>query len=127
MKTYQNITIKIGDVAPISMSIAPDSEEWIREAERSVNRVWSRWRAEFENKSSKEVLAMAAFQFAKLYFQLKHNVDSNQKILSDFEHELDRLLEIADSAVGKGKSDVNPGDAIFDSVETATTVKSAHI
>ena len=52
-KKEQNITIKIADVAPISMSIAPDKEERIREAEYNVNRVWTEWRRRFENKTSK--------------------------------------------------------------------------
>ena len=76
MKKEQNITIKIADCAPISMTIARDTEELVREAERNVNQVWSRWHAEFEDSTSKEVLAMVAFQFAKLYFQLRHELEA---------------------------------------------------
>ena len=65
-KKEQNITIKIADVAPISMSIAPDKEERIREAEYNVNRVWTEWRRRFENKTSKEILAMSAPVFTPI-------------------------------------------------------------
>ena len=64
MDKQQNITIKIADVAPISMTIDRSTEEWVREAERSVNQVWRTWRADFSDKTSKEVLAMVAYQFA---------------------------------------------------------------
>ncbi len=94
MKQQQNITIKIADVAPISMTINRDTEERVREAEYNVNRVWSTWRSEFETKTSKEVLAMVAYQFAKLYYQLLHTVEERQHIIDDFESELNRLLEI---------------------------------
>lgn len=97
-KKEQNITIKIADVAPISMSIAPDKEERIREAEYNVNRVWTEWRRRFENKTSKEILAMASFQFAKLYYQLKQSVDDQQHLLEAFEADLDRMLEIKSEA-----------------------------
>lgn len=94
MKKEQNITIKIADCAPISMTIARDTEELVREAERNVNQVWSRWHAEFEDSTSKEVLAMVAFQFAKLYFQLRHELEASSDGLDDFERELDRLLNL---------------------------------
>lgn len=95
MDKQQNITIKIADVAPISMTIDRSTEEWVREAERSVNQVWRTWRTDFSDKTSKEVLAMVAYQFAKLYFQLKHSVEDERALIENFEKELDRLLLIS--------------------------------
>jgi hypothetical protein len=57
--------------------------------------VWQKWRSDFEKKSSKEVLAMVAFQFAKLYYQLLHNVNREQLLLADFENQLNNLLQIS--------------------------------
>ena len=94
MKTQQNITIKIADNAPISMTIAPETEEVVRKAEYNVNKVWNKWRASFQDRSAKEVLAMVTFQFAKSYYQLLEQVERQQVIIKDFEAELDRLLEI---------------------------------
>lgn len=90
----QNITIKIADLAPISMSIVPETEEMVRRAEFNVNKVWNSWRSSFPDYTSKQVLAMVTFQFAKLYFQLLEQVEKQQMLLSDFETELDRLLQI---------------------------------
>lgn len=90
------------------MTIDPLTEQVVREAEYNVNKVWSTWRHEFENKTSKEVLAMVAFQFAKLFYQLSHSVNERQHVLDDFEAELDRLLSLTNDrdiyATG-GKSD----------------------
>lgn len=90
----QHITLKIADVAPMSINIDRDTEELVREAERAVNRVWSIWRRDFSEKTSKEVLAMTAYQYAKLYYQLQHTIENQQKLLNNFEGELDRLLQL---------------------------------
>ena len=94
MNDNLNITIRIADVAPISMTVRRENEVIVREAERAVNRVWKTWRSEFDTKTSKEVLAMVACQFARLYFELSHSVDEQQKFLTEFEAELDSLLQI---------------------------------
>lgn len=94
-RTEQNISIRIADVSPISMKIQPDAEELVRRAEKHVNKVWSKWRSEFPNQTSKEILAMVAYQFAKNYFELSERIQRQQQLLNDFENELDRLLEIS--------------------------------
>lgn len=94
MREQQKITIKIADVAPISLSVKPSEEEFVRDAERNVNRVWQVWSRQYSNKSSKEVLAMVAYQFARIYYQMLHTVDSEARILADYEKELDRLLDL---------------------------------
>lgn len=76
------------------MTINRDSEEYVREAERSVNRVWTAWRQEFDSKSSKEVLAMVAYQFAKLYYQQQHLIEGHMALIEEFEAQLDSLLEL---------------------------------
>ena len=95
----QNITIRISDVEPISLTISLDDEEMVRHAERQVNKVWSQWRSDFHTRSSKEVLAMVAYQFARRYYELLGAVKERDKILQDFEAELDRLLEIGETPV----------------------------
>lgn len=95
MKTQQNITIKIADVSAISMTIHPEDEEIIRKAEYNVNKVWTAWRHDFNDRTAKEVLAMVTFQFAKRYYQLLEQVDRQQPMFEKFERELDALLDIA--------------------------------
>jgi 23S rRNA U2552 (ribose-2'-O)-methylase RlmE/FtsJ len=76
------------------ITIDRDSEELVREVEKNVNHVWSTWRKAYAGKSSKDILAMTAYQFAKLYFSLQHSVESQEAMLKDFEGELDRLLQL---------------------------------
>ncbi|MBD5171082.1 MAG: cell division protein ZapA [Bacteroidales bacterium] len=102
----QNITIRIADVEPISLTVKLEEEEMVRLAERQVNKVWSQWRSDFHTRTSKEVLAMVAYQFAHRYYELLGAVKERDKILSDFEAELDRLLNIGDEAAKPLHSDV---------------------
>ena len=94
MTRQQKITIKIADVAPNSMTVPDDAEEVVRTAEYNVNRLWIAWRNRFSDKTSKEVLAMVAYQFAKLYYETLRQGEEQQSLLENFEAELDRLLEI---------------------------------
>lgn len=97
MKEKQNITIKIADVAPIGMEIDPADEEIVRIAERNVNKLWSTWRNVFDSKTSKEILAMVAYQFARRYYQLARQAKEQETLLADFEKELDTLLDISNA------------------------------
>lgn len=76
------------------MVIDRQDEEYIRRAENSVNRVWRQWRIDFSDKSSKDVLAMVAFQFAKAYYNMLRTDEQRQRTLADFEADLDRMLDI---------------------------------
>lgn len=77
------------------MTIQPETEEIVRIAERNVNKVWTKWSHDFEGRTSKEVLAMVTFQFAKAYYQLMDQVNRRERVLADFESQLDTLLDIA--------------------------------
>jgi len=111
MKNKQNITIKIADVAPISMTILPETEEIVRTAERKVNEVWTKWSHDFEGRTSKEVLAMVTFQFAKAYYQLMDQVNRQEQVLTDFENRLDSLLDIADRATSDPRISAHGNDS----------------
>lgn len=102
MKKQQKITIRIADVGSFGMNIDADSEEVVRVAEKSVNKVWNAWRNEFSEKSNKEILAMVTFQFAKLYYQLLEQVKRQQTLIDDFESELNRLLDLPDEPRPQG-------------------------
>lgn len=88
----QHITIQIADQPPIHLDIRRDAEEMVRKTERSINKVWTRWCADFKQKSPTEVLAMVTYQYAKLYYELVERIDKDEKMLSDFDAELSRLL-----------------------------------
>ncbi len=96
MTDKQHITIRITDLAPMPLQINRAEEEIYRIAEANVNELYARWRSRFADKTSKEVLAMVAFQFAKLYFAAKASNESVKTEVDKLEQELSRLLFAVD-------------------------------
>lgn len=100
MTQKQNISIRLADVAPISLTIDRDDEGLMRRAEYNINQLFQLLQSKYESKTPKEVLAMVTFQFAKAYYQLQENLNDTFGLIEDFENELDRLLELtADNAI----------------------------
>ncbi len=108
----QKISIKIADVAPIGMLVDRSDEEFVRQAQYNINRVWNKWSEAFKEKTPKELLAMIAIQFAKSYYLLLNDVRNEHRFIDDFEGELDRLLELTvDESVDNQITDnKNAGD-----------------
>lgn len=92
-----NITIRIADQPPIPMTIKRSEEELIRRAEYNVNQLWNNW-SERYNTSSRELMTMIAFQFAKLYVTNKADLETATADLKTMEAELDRLLNEGEAA-----------------------------
>ncbi len=81
-----NIKIRIADVEPIALSIPSDEEANYREAEKLVNTLWNKWINRFDgDNSSQRVMAMVAFQFARLYSKAYNQNVAVNKFLTDFE------------------------------------------
>lgn len=91
MKDKLNITIRIATQPPIPLTIERDEEELIRRAESSVNRLWNSWSQRF-NTTESSMLAMVAFQFAKLYTMQLHDLNSATEILKNLDQHMDKLL-----------------------------------
>ena len=88
-----NILIRIADVEPIALTIPRDEEATYREAEKLVNTLWSKWINRFEGEnSSQRVMAMVAFQFARLYSKSYNQNVAVNKFLTQFEQELNDVV-----------------------------------
>lgn len=94
MKKKLNITIDIADVERFRMEIDREDEELVRTAAYQVNKVWQMWSHEYADRSSKDILAMVALQFARLFYKQKNINSEQQQLIAGFEDELDRLLQI---------------------------------
>ena len=92
MNDKLNITIRIANQAPISLSINREDEEVIRTAEYNLNRLWNSWSTKFKSKSPTEVLAMVAFRFAELFFTQTALTKDTEDALNSFEAKLDEIL-----------------------------------
>ncbi|MBR2147687.1 MAG: cell division protein ZapA [Muribaculaceae bacterium] len=88
-----NILIRIADVDPIALTIARDEEQGYREAEKLVNTLWNKWIGKFEgDNSSHRVMAMVAFQFARLYSKSYNQNVAVNDYLTTFEKQLDEVV-----------------------------------
>lgn len=87
-----NITIRLAELPPIPLQINRSEEPVVRTAEYNVNRLFKSWSQRFSDKSAHEVLAMVAFQFAKAYVTLNNRGEQTERMLTDLEQTLDRLL-----------------------------------
>lgn len=88
-----NILIRIADVEPIALTIPRNEEASYREAEKLVNTLWNKWVGRFEgDNSSQRVMAMVAFQFARLYSKSYNQNVAVNKFLATFEQQLDDVV-----------------------------------
>lgn len=113
MKDKLNINIRIADQDPLLLSIEPGDEKYIREAEESVNHLWVTWKERFHTATPDRLMAMIAFQFAKLYTLQKAREKQAVKTLEAFGKELQGLTATIDGAAKaqpKASSDA-PGPA----------------
>ncbi len=94
------------------MSINPSEEKYIKEAEEDINKLWGMLKERF-NVGPDKLMAMVAFQFAKLYTLQKAREKQAIKALEEFEKELLDLTAAIDGvAKGEPKGDPHaPGPA----------------
>lgn len=74
------------------LDIKRDQERSIRDAERSLNKMWAQWCEDFPDRHPHEVLAMVAFQYARHYYSLSKRVTENEDAITKFEKDLDDIL-----------------------------------
>ncbi|MCM1449743.1 MAG: cell division protein ZapA [Clostridiales bacterium] len=110
MKDKLNITIRIADQPPIPLNIRREEEEIIRQAEKNVNRLWYSWSERF-NTSNTSILAMVAFQFAKLHASLVAEQTAAAESLNRLNAELDQLL--GDTPTGHDDGNTDGNDSVM--------------
>lgn len=83
------ITIHLAHLPAMSLLVEREQEELYRKAERYVNSLWDNWQRRFKGKSSEELLAMIAFEFATYFLR----VEQAEARLQELNDDLDRLLQ----------------------------------
>lgn len=71
IKMYLNI----GDQR-ISLTVPFARQEFVRDVEADVDRLYARWRKTFPAKTDREILAMVAYQYASFYGELKERYEA---------------------------------------------------
>ena len=84
------INIKVaGEVIPLQVNL--DEQENVREAEKTIGRLYDDWRRKFPNKNQTTLLAMMAYQYASYYLAMQKRYDN---VMADMK-QLDELLHDA--------------------------------
>ncbi len=74
----------------IPLSIDPDRQGVARRAEREVTELITSWRNRFPAKTDMEILAMAAYQFASYFGELRDRVEAARDLALQID---DRLAD----------------------------------
>ena len=93
MDNKKQIEVRLANCKPIPFMIYEDEEEIAIIAQEDVTHIWKVWRERYsKEKSSFEVMAMVAFQYARLYYTKDAHESNTIELLDNFEKELDSLL-----------------------------------
>ena len=77
----------------ISVTVPFSSQDFVRDVEESVNKLYDSWRREFPKKSDREVLAMVAYQYASHYAELVERHSKAMSLTDKARQIADRILE----------------------------------
>ena len=71
IKMYLNI----GDQR-LTVNVPFERQDFVRDVESSIQRLYGQWRNTFTTKSDREILAMVAYQFASHYSEMKESYEA---------------------------------------------------
>ncbi|MDE6811714.1 MAG: cell division protein ZapA [Muribaculaceae bacterium] len=91
--TGDNVKIEIFIAGePIMLTVPFDRQVKVRDCEREINALYSDWRARFPRKTSLELLAMIAYQYASFFQELTERYDRLTESLRITSESLDDML-----------------------------------
>ena len=92
MKDKLKITIRLVNLKePLGLKIDRDEEEIYRQAEVKVNDLWWELRQVFSKKSSEELFAMVAYEFATRYLRIEKSEEMLKQLESSFDSVIHRM------------------------------------
>ena len=94
MKDELNITLRIADQGPFPMTVSPQDEEYMRKAESHVNQLWDIMRRRYPERSSAELLALVAWQVARLNITQDADVKAAEAAAASTDAALTKLLDM---------------------------------
>lgn len=88
-----NLTAKIADVEPFKLQITLNEESFYRHIIEQLNKIWGKIHYGPGGVPSQVALAKVALYYAEMYYRKTALAGEQSRILSDFEQELDKVLE----------------------------------
>lgn len=93
MNDKLKITIRLVNLKePLGLKIDRDEEEIYRQAEVKVNDLWWELRQVFSKKSSEELFAMVAYEFATRYLRVEKSEEMLKQLESAFDSVIHRMI-----------------------------------
>lgn len=74
----------------ITLSVPFDTQDEVRNTEKSIEDLYNNWKGRFPNKSDETLLAMIAYQYASFYNTLASN---NQRVSNSLREIIDSVDE----------------------------------
>lgn len=76
----------------ISLKVAFDNQDDVRDTEAHIRNLYSKWRKEFPQKTGAELLAMLAYQYASFYLEMTKREKDAAETLEELDKRLDKML-----------------------------------
>ncbi len=88
----QQLTLRIAEEKIIT--VVPRKDELsLKRVEKEVNALWDRWKLMHPSRTKTQILAMMAFQYAKLYYDVAGESSRREKELKDFIREYEEKMD----------------------------------
>lgn len=96
------MNLNIGDQR-LTVNVPFDRQDFVRDVEASIDRLYSQWRNTFTSKTDREILAMVTYQFASHYNEMHRSYEQAAEKAAE-------CLKLAE----QGSVDRNDEDSIFE-------------
>ncbi len=93
-----NLELNIGGVR-IPLSVDKPKLTAVRETEQELRELFDTWRDRFPSKTTQQLLAMIAYQYATFYRELKDRYQAASNAAGSLEYGIDSLLKRLDRIV----------------------------
>lgn len=87
------ITVKIADIEPFKIGVSESEESFYRQVIERINENVHRLQYNASPDSTEVAVAKVALYYATMLYHRSNLMNSQSKLLEDFEHQLDELLQ----------------------------------
>lgn len=93
MKETDDIDIDITIAGqPLELTVPFNTQNEVRAVEAHIASLYHKWRAQYPGKSSQEIMAMLAYQYASFYFSMREREDKANARASQILRQADGIL-----------------------------------
>ena len=91
-----NLELNIGGVR-VPVAVPRQNLSAVKDTEQELRELYDTWRSRFPSKTTQELLAMIAYQYARYYYELKDRYQAAVNATASLEYAIDSLLKRTES------------------------------